>query len=134
MAKNILILFLILPLLFSCYNVNKQVIEKPDPFLSRESMVELLTDIQLAEGIIIYNRSNKVNNFDRYKDSLYSTIFRNHDVTYEIFKENINYYNTDPEFMEDIYEEVLTNLTKMKSEVEEVSKAKEEIADTTVIN
>jgi len=61
---------------------------------------------------------------NEYKDSVYTQIFRHYGITVTIFKENVNYYNSYPEIMEDIYEEVLANLSRMQSEVEIEAEAK----------
>ena len=118
MIKYFFSLSLIVILLSGCYHENKVNPDKPETFLSFDKMTEILTDIQLAEGIIVHNRSVHTNMDNEYKDSLYTQIFRHYGITVAIFKENVNYYNSDPAKMEDIYEVVLANLSKMQSEIE----------------
>ncbi len=124
MIKHILSLSFIVLFLLGCYHENKVNPDKPETFLSYDKMTEILTDIQLAEGIIVHNRSVRTNMNNEYKDSVYTQIFRHYGITVTIFKENVNYYNSYPEIMEDIYEEVLANLSRMQSEVEIEAEAK----------
>lgn len=114
--KQFLFLFFI-PFLFSCYNENKVVVEKPDPFLDRQTMVEILTDIQIAEGIISHNRKERENTNNEYKDSLYQRLFDQYHISSKVLKENIHYYNVDPSVMEKIYDDVLARLSSIQSDI-----------------
>lgn len=118
MIKHILTLLLLISTLFSCYNEGGKDQKKPDTLLSFDEMTEILTDIQLAEGIITYNRTTRENNTNKFKDSLYSNIFHHYGITAATFKENINYYNSDPTVMEEIFDVVLANLSKEQSQIE----------------
>jgi len=139
MTKHILPLSFIVLFLLGCYHENKVNPDKSETFLSYDKMTEIITDIQLAEGIIVHNRSVRTNMNNEYKDSVYAQIFRHYGITVTIFKENVNYYNSYPEIMENIYEEVLANLSRMQSEVEmkaeeeAEAKAKEEDLNTDTI-
>jgi hypothetical protein len=113
-------------LICGCYNENKVVAEPPDPLLTEEQMIEILTDIQIAEAIIANNRVQRTNTEQHYKDSLYQVIFDNYKLTSKEINANIDYYNTDPNQMEKIYEKVLSNLSKRQSEIEEKAKKKAE--------
>lgn len=117
MIQNRFLIIILLPLLFSCYQENKVDVKKPDPLLTREKMVEILTDIQMAEGIISYGRTARKNYNNDYKDSLYQRLFDHYHISSTTLKENIAYYNIDPSVMEDIYEDVLENLSKTQSEI-----------------
>lgn len=125
------IIFLFLGIiLFSCYHGNNEKNNEPETIVPFDKMANIVTDIQIAEGIIINNRSARMNMDKAYKDSLYHKIFHHHGITLEIFKDNINYYNNNPGQMEQMYELVLENLSKMQGEVTMNSqKKKEEIED-----
>jgi hypothetical protein len=132
MIKKTILLFLILPFLFSCYHENKVEVKKPGHFLEREEMVEILTDIQIAEGIISHNRSQRKKTNTEFKDSLYQRLFDQYHISAETLKENIAYYNVDPSVMERIYEDVLANLSKVQSEILMDTIAQKEISTDTL--
>lgn len=125
MIKNTIFLLSVFFIFSSCYHENKIKVEKPEDLISINIMTEIITDIQLAEGIISHNRGIRVNATKRYKDSLYTKVFKNYGISAETFRENINYYHHDPILMEDVYERVLANLSKIQSEVELEAKKKQ---------
>jgi hypothetical protein len=104
-------------LLTSCYTENRPEVNPPDKLLSEEVIINMLTDIQLAEGIIVDQRSAKTNVSRSFKDSLYQVIFDHYQVTAQELNENLDYYNNNPEQMEDIYEEVLSRLSQKETEI-----------------
>jgi hypothetical protein len=103
--------------------------QQPDPFLTEEQIIEVLTDIQTAEAIMAYNRLQRENTDQEYKDSLFKVVFDHYGLTAEEVNANLHYYNNHPEQMERIYEKVLQNLSQRQSEVVEESKS-----DTTAVN
>jgi len=115
MFGKILLLFLGLSL-FSCYHENKEIVPVPEKILDRGQMIEILTDLQLAEGILTYRRIEKLPTTD-YGEALYTKVIEEHQLTREQLQENIDYYNNDPKLMEKMYDEVLARLNKMQSEL-----------------
>ena len=126
MIKSIFYFLIIIPLLFSCYNEGGNDVKKPETFLSFDEMIEILTDIQIAEGIITHNRSIHENNTDKFRDSLYSKIFHHYGITATAYRENLNYYNDDPSVMEEMFDLVLANLSKEQSQIQMEASIKEE--------
>lgn len=101
----------------SCYNEQKLEAIPPDPFIVEEQLVEILTDMQLAEGIISFDRLNKATNKGDFKDSVYSVVLKNYGLTAKELTDNLAYYNQDPKNMEKLYEKVLSNLSTLQSEI-----------------
>jgi len=120
--------------LFSCYHENQEKVKKPDNLIPVEELTNIITDLQIAEGIYVNNQVAHIRTGEEYKDSVYSIIFKHYGITFSDFKENVNYYNTDPELMEKVYDNVLENLNKMQLKIENESKKKTEKAkaDTTL--
>lgn len=127
---RIINIFLIIILLHSCYHENKAVVEEPKPLLTEEEMVIILTDIQLAEGALAYNRVHRIEYKEEYKDSIFKLIFDQHNINNKILVKNMNYYNANPEVMGEIYEQVLANLSKLQSEIEIENKKLDTLVDT----
>lgn len=122
-----LTLFLILS---SCYNVNKSDSDIPEILLSKSQMIEILTEVQLTEaGFNIKNNRSKANEL---KPKYYDKILQHYGITLQQLKDNINYYQDSPKIMEEIYESVLANLSKIQSDVilenEEIEKKR--VADS----
>ena len=116
MSKNIILIIIILGL-NSCYNENKPVVETPDFVMSEEMVIDILTDIQLAEGIITNSRLGKTTVKRDFKDSVYQVIFDHYEITAEQLTKNLDYYNSDVEKMEKMYEKVLENLSVHETEI-----------------
>jgi hypothetical protein len=115
MSGKIFSLFLCLSL-FSCYHENKEIQPIPKKLLTRDQMVDIMTDLQLSEGILTFRRIERLPVPD-YGVSLYNKVIEEHQLTREQLQENIDYYNNDPKLMEKIYDEVLARLNKMQSEL-----------------
>lgn len=101
---------------FSCYHENKEVIQEPQKLLSKEQMVDILTDLQLAEGILIYSKIERLPS-QNSGIAIYSLVIEKYNLTREELQENIDFYNNDPKLMEKIYDEVLVRLNKMQFEL-----------------
>ena len=109
---------LLLIILSSCYNERKSTLVPPDPLLTEEQLLNVLTDMQLAEAIINYDRLQKITNKGDFKDTIYSVILQHYSISAEQLNDNLDYYNNDPENMERLYEEVLSNLSTLQSEIQ----------------
>jgi len=129
---------IIIGLLTSCYHEVENKVETPKRLLSEDSLVKVLTEVQLAEGAITYTRiSHKKVKDD--KEKYYAYIYRKFNLTPELLKENVNYYNSDPERMVAIYDKVLARLSELQAvlsvELKKKEKAKEDSInsiDTTI--
>ncbi len=128
MARQ-LVIFSLLLCLVSCYNVNEREVVVPDKLLSKSEMVSVLTDVQLVEAGLSINENRRLEM--ELKPEYYRLVLDTHNITLKQLKENINYYQSTPKVMEDIYDEVLANLSKLQSEVlkelEDVEKTKDSV-------
>jgi hypothetical protein len=116
MNKLLILPVTIFFLFTSCYHENKPETAKPEHLLSRKEMVQVITDLQIAEGAISYHRMNKTLT-DEMSTRYYQMIFDEYHITHRILKDNLRYYNASPEKMEKIMEDVLANLSKLQAEV-----------------
>ena len=126
MNRIILLISAIFLITTSCYHENHPQIVPPEHLLSRNDMVNVLTDIYITEGILTYHRMNK-NFTDDMSAMYYDKIFNAHHISHRVLKDNLKYYNSTPEIMEQILEDVLANLSKMQAEV---TAMKEDVQDT----
>ena len=103
-------------LLISCYHENHPEVKTPEYLISRDDMVNILTDIYVTEGILAYHRMNK-NLSPEMSANYYKLVFKEHQITHLILKDNLRYYNSNPEVMEEILEDVLANLSRLQAEI-----------------
>jgi len=120
--KKIFSFLLLLFLFISCYQEHKEDVRVPDKLMTEEELVNTLTDLQLAEGVLTYQRLQKVGGDKEFKDSIYQVVFEHYGITLEELTENLDYYNSDPQNMELLYDKILTKLSKIQSEVELAAK------------
>lgn len=112
----------------SCYLENKPVINSPDNLFSKEKMILVMTDIQLIEGALNYNRVTKRGSSE-FKEPYYNQLFIEHKITAKDFKQNLDYYNMRPDVMEEILDKVLENTNQKLGQLEKKI-TEERIADS----
>lgn len=108
-------------ILFSC--TRPVVTRPPEPagLIPKDSMTSILVDIHLAEAIMHYKEKNGEKASD-YKYELYKSIFDKYSTSENDFENSFNYYQSDVEEMDAIYQEVLNRLSKLQSEPQDTSK------------
>ena len=127
---KLIIAFISIFILSSCYHVNESENVVPDVLISKTQMVEILTEIQITEAGFSLNK-NRVK-AKELKPEYYDKILLQYGITIAQLKENIDYYHESPEVLEDIYDKVLANLSKIESDVliEKEELEKKRIADS----
>ena len=108
------LLVLILHSTWAC----RQKEEKPKDLWSEEKFTTVLTEVQLAEGMVRLGFHRKQDSVIP-KDSIYAAVFRKMEVSEEEFDRNFNYYLDHPEDLEKIYENVITNLSQAAAKLRE---------------
>jgi len=119
---------IIIFLFSSCYTENKPSAIIPNNLFSETKMIAVMTDVQIVEGALTYKRT-KTKNIKNYKEPYYNQIFIEYNITANDLKQNLNYYNSDPELMEKIIDQVLENLNQIQGQLEKKI-AEEKIADS----
>lgn len=114
-------------MLNACYHINENEIVKPDNFFDKQKMVNILTDAQIVEGALNYNRINRVN-VTELKEEYYNQVFIKYNITANDFKQNMDFYNSKPEVLEEILDGVLEKLNQIQAQLEQ------EIADKKAID
>lgn len=111
--KRFFILFLFAFAIFAC---SKKKASIPEDILSMKDMQEILADIHLAQAASasvvlsdssIYNTKEYVN-----------YILKDHHVTRERFLTSMKFYTENPALLEEVYDSVITDLSKLQSESE----------------
>ena len=104
-------------LLFSCGG--KTAEEQPENLIKKENFTEIILELQLIEAHLNEVRVDQsvirdsANNF-------FQEIFEKHGTSFEDFKSTMNYYASQPEELQGIYDAVLESLSQMEVELVDV--------------
>ena len=104
-------------LLFSCGG--KTAEEQPENLIKKEIFTEMILELQLIEAHLNEARVNQsvirdsANNF-------FQEIFEKHGAALEDFNTTMNYYASQPEELQGIYDAVLESLSEMEFELVDV--------------
>ncbi len=98
----------------SCSGEEEQV---PEYVWEEERFIEVLTEFQKAESIVRLGY-HKLSDSIYPNDSVYQSLFVKMGVLEHEFDSNYQYYLNDPERMEKIYDQVITNLSKQEAELQ----------------
>jgi len=100
------------------------------PPLSKEKLIPIMIDIQLAEAE--YAKGNQFEKGRAIKVlTEYDKIFLKHNVNSEDFYTSFAYYRQHPKEMDELYQEVIEEMTKRESELNKQSKT--ESKDSVII-
>ena len=117
MKQLIYIIFMAL-ILQACYNNQSPevIIPQEEPPISKEVLSEILVDMHLAESAIKQMQSQR-QDIEGISEEYHSRILKKHGVTREELDKSLEYYNYRTEELKIIYEEVITKLSLMESEL-----------------
>ena len=93
----------------------------PDRLFTEEEMVDIMTDVQIIEAEINYQKSlerEDVSSNTDYKamaQAYYDQFFEHHGITDTLFSQNIKYYTERPEVLKRIMDSVVQRLTREQS-------------------
>ena len=102
-------------------------IEKPDPFLEHDQMVNIITDLSLAEGTRIYARASHLERKEgEYSiNDYYAMVFEKYSITQAELDSINSWYINYPEENQAIFKEVLDRLNKLQAEERAITKTEE---------
>ena len=112
MKKNLIAVILLT--LFAC---NEEVEIIPDNVFSREKMVSVMVDVQLVEAALSVNQL-KGDEAKKAAVNYYDSVMKQHNISKKKFDTSFKYYAEHPGLMEEIYDEMLNELSKRQAEVE----------------
>ena len=113
MKVKFFLILLFVSFFLSCRNEKKSA---PSVLLSEPQMVDVMTDVQIMEGIISYKKS--ASQKTAYLKTVgYDTLFSHYGITDSLFQENIKYYNdVEPHTLIRIMDSVEARLGRMKDQ------------------
>ena len=90
----------------------------PDQLFTEEEMVDIMTDVQIIEAEINYQKSLEREDsapdtdYKAMAQSYYDQLFEHHGITDTLFLQNIKYYTERPEVLKRIMDSVVQRLTR----------------------
>jgi hypothetical protein len=104
---------LIILLLGSCYHTTPDPSFKKSLVIPADSMVTLLTDLHMADGVINTIKL-KDKSLGHLSTEYFSAILEKHRIGRDTFDESMRYYAYHTEELNQIYEKVIVNLSKIE--------------------
>jgi NRPS condensation-like uncharacterized protein len=116
--RTLLILIPMLILLGGCYPKHEEKdSEPPDDLIEVEKMANIIAEVEIAESAL-RQKQNYGHEIRSVKEEYYTAIFKKYEVTKDQFDRSLAYYKKDLETIDAIYEQVITRLSVIESEVQ----------------
>ena len=118
LIKKLLLLSICLLLISSCYTIHDNTtVYKPDNLIEKDTIILILADVEVAESAL-RQKQNLGHEIGEAREAYYHAIFTQYEISREQFDSSMAYYKQDLEAINDIYEDVLTRLSVIESEIE----------------
>ena len=116
------ITYYIIPITFLLFSCSKKKVETPHGVLSRQQMVPILADVHIAQAAtstyITFPKDSIATDSARYTMNDYLPyILKIHHTTKAQYDSSIVFYTAHPEMMQEMYDSVITELSKKQGEV-----------------
>ena len=120
--KRLVLLSLLFVLAIACGHKDKGFI--PERLLSEQEMINIMTDVQIIEADINYQKSQEreqepndtikiiPKDYVKLSRDYYAQLFEHYGITDSIFEQNLKYYTERPAELEKIMDSVMQRLTK----------------------
>ncbi|MBA2422768.1 MAG: DUF4296 domain-containing protein [Chitinophagales bacterium] len=92
---------------------NREPVLLPEDILSREKMIEILVAVHLVESSGD-SRGFSMREANKLIAVRYESVMKNHGTTFNQFKASFDYYMQHPDQFDEIYQEVINQLTALE--------------------
>lgn len=117
-AQIVSVIFISLILQAGCTEKVQEKQIAPDNLIPRDEMVDIIVDMHLYDAIIWKEQKTKTKKIAYDKLFLYESILEKYHISGEQFESSMSYYQSDLGVFDEIYADVITKLSVMKSETE----------------
>lgn len=108
----------LIPILFILLAGCKQPLpDIPSDVLPTEKMVKILADMHIADAVAENKKANEGKDNVALSKDYYRQIYKIHNVTEEEFRRSYKFYEDNPGWMDKVYVQVITELSKKQAEV-----------------
>ena len=109
-------LSILIYLLSSCAASEDKITEN---ILPKTTFTAILKEMHLAEAIFELNKAKDIENAKNELANAYFNIYKENQISEENFKETVNYYSENPKKLNQIYTNVLEQLTNERSKLDQ---------------
>ncbi len=109
-SRSISLFIALCLILFSCGSAEEKKVVIPDVVLSKEKMAEVLTDIHIAEAEA---NLHPIADTAAVKSG-FQKIFEKNKISKEQYEKSLSFYIEHPELLNEVYEKVLNELSRMQ--------------------
>lgn len=109
---------LIIISLVACTQKLKQIPEVPTDLIPKDTMTSLFADLRLMDAILVNDQKNRRAKIEETNLFLYNSILEKYHVSRDRFDRSFNYYASNLDEFDKIYEDVISQLAKQKAELE----------------
>jgi hypothetical protein len=119
--KRLTLIALFFVLVVSCGHKDKGFM--PERLLTQEEMIDIMTDVQIIEADINYQKTKEREAEEAPKDykgltqSYYDQLFEHYGITDTIFSQNLRYYTERPDQLERIMDSVTQRFVRAQTEL-----------------
>src|SRR3569832_51978 len=92
----------------------------PDGVIARDKMTNLLTDIHIVDGSM-YNVMQLPDSLYKYGTEKYQMVFRKYHTDSLQFKKSFQYYSSNPDKLQAIYEQITINIKQKSDSINKLS-------------
>lgn len=114
MQRNIILSIFLIIVLSGCYQDHVLKVEKPPDLISENKLSDIITEMDIIEGMVTYNRIHAITNPSVEKD-YYLILFEHYGVTAPQVRGSIRYYIAEDDVMAHIYDKVLSRFSMEQS-------------------
>jgi hypothetical protein len=104
-------------LILSACKAEIKSIPKPDDVIPRDSLVIVLEDMMLLEGHV-QSKYPQITQFHKVMRKSGDKLLAKYHMTYDRYSRSIDYYGSDQQEMQDIYNEVLESMNRKMNELQ----------------
>ena len=116
LCKMKIILTVLSILLLGCTAPETKI---PTGILSEVEFANMLKDVHLVEAAFELNKSKGIEDAKNTLVNSYQSIYKKHNITDTTFSKSLDYYAKNPEKLEKTYADVLEQLTKERSTLDQ---------------
>ncbi len=109
-------ILLIVLFLSACTNKIDEHVEKPADLIPKDQMVDIIVDLRLMDAILALKQREKEQDIDDSKYFLNNSIMEKYGITHDRFERSLQYYQHDLKELDELNEQALTKLSKLKTE------------------
>ena len=111
--KSITLILISLLVVFS--SCEPQVEEEPQNLIQKDKFKKITIELHLLESYVLYEYKIADTSKVAFK-LLEQEIYKNYQVTEDVYRESYNYYLRNTEQMDLIYEDIVDSLSKMETQ------------------